>query len=196
MGLRIRKSFKVAPGVRINVGKKSSSISFGTKGARHTISSTGRRTTSVGIPGTGVTYTSTSSSRKKKSSSADMSSDSFEHFYEFINLDYKNFLSEKEFRYYAFCTDKGFLFDVDDRAILTQSGKRNSILTYKICYVISLVLSIILLLFSIVGFAVSVPVGIVFLIFAAIMYFPFRGYRKMISIHRKIFDAKNSASHE
>lgn len=60
MGLRFRKSIKIAPGVRVNVGKKSSSISFGGKGMRYTISSTGRKTTSVGIPGTGIYYTSSS----------------------------------------------------------------------------------------------------------------------------------------
>lgn len=48
MGFRFRKSFKVAPGVRLNIGKKSISVSFGGKGVRHTISSTGRRTSSIG----------------------------------------------------------------------------------------------------------------------------------------------------
>lgn len=67
MGVRFRKSFKVAPGVRVNVGKKSSSISFGGKGMRYTISSSGRRTTSVGIPGTGLFYVSTSGGKSYKS---------------------------------------------------------------------------------------------------------------------------------
>lgn len=66
MGFRFRKSIKIAPGVRLNVGKKSTSLSFGGKGLRHTISSTGRRTTSVGIPGTGLSYVSTSSGKKYK----------------------------------------------------------------------------------------------------------------------------------
>ena len=57
MGFRFRKSFKVAPGVRLNVGKKSTSVSFGGKGVRHTISSTGRRTSSIGVPGSGLYYT-------------------------------------------------------------------------------------------------------------------------------------------
>lgn len=57
MGFRFRKSFKIAPGVRLNVGKKSASVSFGGKGVRHTISSTGRRTSSIGIPGSGLYYT-------------------------------------------------------------------------------------------------------------------------------------------
>lgn len=59
MALRFRKSIKILPGVRININKKSSSISFGGKGFRHTISSTGRKTTTVGIPGTGLSYSST-----------------------------------------------------------------------------------------------------------------------------------------
>lgn len=64
MGLRFRKSFKLAPGVRLNLGKKGFGVSFGGKGMRHTISSTGRRTTSVGIPGSGLSYTHTHGSKK------------------------------------------------------------------------------------------------------------------------------------
>lgn len=65
MGLRFRKSFKIAPGVRFNVGKKSTSISFGGKGLRYTINSQGKRTKSVGIPGSGLYYTSTNSTSKR-----------------------------------------------------------------------------------------------------------------------------------
>lgn len=56
MGLRFRKSFKIAPGVRVNVGKKSIGISAGVKGARVSVNSSGRKTTTVGIPGTGLSY--------------------------------------------------------------------------------------------------------------------------------------------
>lgn len=68
MGFRFRRSFKVAPGVRINLGKKSGSVSFGTKGARYTINTKGKRTASVGIPGTGLYYTTTLGGSKKKTS--------------------------------------------------------------------------------------------------------------------------------
>ena len=56
MGLRFRKSFKIAPGVRVNVGKKSVGISAGVKGARVSVNSKGRKTTTVGLPGTGLSY--------------------------------------------------------------------------------------------------------------------------------------------
>lgn len=59
MGLRFRKSFKIAPGVRVNVGKKSIGISAGVKGARVSVNSSGRKTTTVGIPGTGLSYQKT-----------------------------------------------------------------------------------------------------------------------------------------
>lgn len=39
MGLRFRKSFKIAPGVKLNFGKKSQSITFGGKGVHYTINS-------------------------------------------------------------------------------------------------------------------------------------------------------------
>ena len=57
MGLRFRKSFKIAPGVRFNLSKKSMGLSFGGKGARFSVNSSGRKTASVGIPGTGISYT-------------------------------------------------------------------------------------------------------------------------------------------
>lgn len=186
MGFRFRKSYKVAPGVKINVGKKSGSISLGAKGARHTISTNGRKTTSVGIPGTGIGYVSSSSS-KKKAASTDSVTFSVHDYSEYINPDYREILSDKECVCYEKCTRNGLLFDVDPKAILTQSGRRNSVMTYNICYFISLIISIILFLISLFGFATSVPVGLVFLFFAAIMYFPFRGYRRMAKIHRKIF---------
>lgn len=68
MGLRFRKSIKIAPGVKINLNKKSTSVTFGGKGAHYTASSTGKKTASVGIPGTGISYTQTTgqSNRQKK----------------------------------------------------------------------------------------------------------------------------------
>lgn len=57
MGWRFRKSIKILPGVRVNIGKSSTSISLGGHGFHRTYSSTGRVTTSVGIPGTGLYYT-------------------------------------------------------------------------------------------------------------------------------------------
>ena len=42
MGLRFRKSVKVAPGVKLNLNKKSTSVTFGGKGAPGTVSSTGK----------------------------------------------------------------------------------------------------------------------------------------------------------
>lgn len=60
MGLRFRKSFKIAPGVKLNLNKKSAGLTFGGKGAHFTVNTSGKRTTSVGVPGTGLYYTSTS----------------------------------------------------------------------------------------------------------------------------------------
>lgn len=65
MGLRFRKSIKILPGVKLNLGTKSASLSFGTKGLRRTVSTTGRKTTTVSLPGTGLSYVKTSSKKKK-----------------------------------------------------------------------------------------------------------------------------------
>lgn len=51
-----RKSLKLGPGIRLNLGKKSASISVGGTGYRYNVSTTGRSTTSINIPGTGISY--------------------------------------------------------------------------------------------------------------------------------------------
>ena len=66
MGFRFRKSIKVAPGVRLNVGKKGVGISAGGKGFRVSTSSRGT-TMSVGIPGSGLSYQKRISSNTKSS---------------------------------------------------------------------------------------------------------------------------------
>lgn len=60
MAFRFKKSKQIAPGVRVNLNKKSASVTFGSKGVHHTISSSGKKTTSAGIPGSGLYYTSSS----------------------------------------------------------------------------------------------------------------------------------------
>jgi hypothetical protein len=56
MGVRVSKSFKVAPGVRVRVNAKSSSVSFGGKGMRYTVNSKGRRTATARVPGRACRY--------------------------------------------------------------------------------------------------------------------------------------------
>lgn len=60
MGFRFRKSIKIAPGVKLNLNKKSAGITFGGKGVHYTVNSNGKSTCSVGVPGTGLYYSSTS----------------------------------------------------------------------------------------------------------------------------------------
>ena len=68
MGLRVRKSFSVCKGVRVNLGKSGASVSFGGNGLRQTIHSSGRKTNSIGIPGTGISYVTSSSGNYGKRS--------------------------------------------------------------------------------------------------------------------------------
>mgnify|MGYP000860835722 CR=1 FL=1 len=62
MGLRFRKSIKLAKGVRLNLGAKSSSLSFGGKGHTLNIGSKGMRST-YSLPGTGVSYSTSTGSK-------------------------------------------------------------------------------------------------------------------------------------
>lgn len=66
MGFRFRRSFKIAPGVRFNINKKSAGLTFGPRGAHYTINTKGQRTASVGIPGTGLSYVETKGGGKSK----------------------------------------------------------------------------------------------------------------------------------
>jgi hypothetical protein len=66
MGFRFRKSIKIAPGVKINLNKKSVGLTVGGKGAKYTINSSGRRTATVGLPGTGLSYSAVSNNSSKK----------------------------------------------------------------------------------------------------------------------------------
>ena len=58
MPFRFRKSFKILPGVRLNVSKGGVSTSLGGRGHEVNVGKRGVKTT-LGIPGTGISYTST-----------------------------------------------------------------------------------------------------------------------------------------
>lgn len=61
MGLRFRRSVKLMPGVRVNFSGSGASLSLGGRGATVNLSSRGTRTT-VGLPGTGLSYSVSSGS--------------------------------------------------------------------------------------------------------------------------------------
>jgi hypothetical protein len=59
MGFRYRKGIKIAPGLKLNLNAHSVSLTGGVPGAHLTYNSKGYRTTSVGAPGTGLSYRTT-----------------------------------------------------------------------------------------------------------------------------------------
>ncbi|MDO5770127.1 MAG: DUF4236 domain-containing protein [Psychrobacter sp.] len=70
MGFRFRKSIKVLPGVRVNGSKKGvSSLSVGPRGAKVNVGRKGTRTT-VGIPDSGLSYSSYQPHSSKRRSRA------------------------------------------------------------------------------------------------------------------------------
>ena len=56
MPFSYRKSINLGGGVRLNVNKKSLGLSAGVKGARFSMNTSGRRTTTLSAPGTGVSW--------------------------------------------------------------------------------------------------------------------------------------------
>jgi tetratricopeptide (TPR) repeat protein len=68
MGFRMRKSIKVAPGVRLNVSKSGVGGSVGGRGGRYSVHSSGRRTVSAGggiVPGVYYQQTASGSGSRK-----------------------------------------------------------------------------------------------------------------------------------
>lgn len=64
MPITFRKSFRILPGVRLNINRRSWSITVGARnGPRYTQSSTGRDTTSFNLPG-GFGWRTTRSRRR------------------------------------------------------------------------------------------------------------------------------------
>lgn len=56
MGFRFRRSFRLVPGIRLNLSRSGVSASLGRRGAWLTVGPKGARAT-VGIPETGLSYT-------------------------------------------------------------------------------------------------------------------------------------------
>lgn len=69
MGFRFRKSMKIAPGLRLTFGKRSIGLSAGIRGARVSLNSSGRVTSSAGIPGSGLYWTESVSLKGSRKSS-------------------------------------------------------------------------------------------------------------------------------
>lgn len=65
MPFRFRKSFKIAPGFRINLSKSGISTSIGKRGASVNLSKRGTRVT-TGIPGTGISFSQSLGGRNKQ----------------------------------------------------------------------------------------------------------------------------------
>lgn len=57
MRFRFRRTFKIAPGLRLNLNKRSVSLRAGGRGFGFTSSSNGSTTKTVGIPGSGFSWT-------------------------------------------------------------------------------------------------------------------------------------------
>lgn len=64
MGLRFRKSINLG-GARINISKKGIGASVGVQGARITKTADGKTRKTIGVPGTGISYTTESRGKKK-----------------------------------------------------------------------------------------------------------------------------------
>ena len=69
MGLRFRRSVKICKGVRLNFNKNSWGMSVGGRGYGYSFNSKGRQTKHIGIPGTGLSYVTSSSSKSSYSKS-------------------------------------------------------------------------------------------------------------------------------
>jgi len=77
MRIRFRRSIRVMPGVKINLNKKSVGLTVGRRSMHYTVNSKGQRTTSVGLPGTGLSVQHTSGRRRQSESAVPAWADAF-----------------------------------------------------------------------------------------------------------------------
>lgn len=57
MGWRFRRSLKIAPGVRLNLGRRSAGVSVGPRGAKVSVNTKREVRRTAGLPGTGLSHT-------------------------------------------------------------------------------------------------------------------------------------------
>ena len=65
MGFRFRKSINLGGGFKVNLSKSGVGYSWGTKGVRYTKTASGKKRTTLSIPGTGISYVTESGNKKK-----------------------------------------------------------------------------------------------------------------------------------
>ena len=63
MGFRFQKRLRILPGVTLNISKSGVSTSFGVRGARIT-KGHGKTRATIGIPGSGLSYTTVSGKKR------------------------------------------------------------------------------------------------------------------------------------
>jgi hypothetical protein len=56
MGLRYRKTIKLFKGLNLNLSKSGVGLSFGIPGLRQSVNTSGKAVTTIGLPGTGISY--------------------------------------------------------------------------------------------------------------------------------------------
>ena len=64
MGVRFRKSIRIAPGLKLNINKKGISVTVGNKYIRATIGK--KKSISSSIPGTGISFVRHLTNKLKK----------------------------------------------------------------------------------------------------------------------------------
>jgi hypothetical protein len=69
MGFNFRKTKTILPGIKLNISKNGLGLSAGVRGARISRGATGRKTASLGLPDTGLSYRKTIKSESEISQS-------------------------------------------------------------------------------------------------------------------------------
>ena len=168
MGLKFRKSVKIAPGVKININKKSVSTTFGTKGASHTVNSKGKRTTTVGIPGTGLSYSSSTQKKRNQnefddvflaSSKSKKIDDSIESEDYGLNPNANT------------TPEKGYVINGDVAVFGTKKMNAKQLRTYSILMLLTSI-------FSILAGCCTLPLGLLLILMGILLFFVSRDYAK------------------
>lgn len=166
MGLRFRKSIKIAPGVKLNIGKKSMGVSLGGKRGGLSFNTRSGARARISLPETGLSYSTKLNSGRSKRSSSNRSKSK----HQTLHSSSINNVSD-ELANMRTLTNEEKYKSIATKHHLTEK----SLKSYRTCFIT----------LAVIGFIIGIPslafagVGIVFIIISCICLYYANLYKKI-----------------
>lgn len=181
MGLKFRKSVKIAPGVKLNIGKKSIGISAGNKYGGISVNSKNGARVRVSAPGTGLSYSEkvskkafTKNNASNKQEKSHLTTDEIIAYSDMLIEASEQTTSEAEAAYY---TSK--IAELNDELDKRNAKKEINVKPVpRLLAVFYLITGILMILLSIPLFSISILFAIVVFLIGILEISFFANYRK------------------